>query len=136
MHREDLGESFPTSIFLQNLVSIQLKTSTETSNFDFRITQRFNFPVVFSPETAPRQRSLQVGTMHPALAGQPPSVPEAGVLDAFERARADRYPVLPHPSYSSRSLHVEAQPAAQLPPEAVAIAAYLTQGWKGSTVGT
>ena len=49
VHCVDLGESFPTSIFLQNLVSIQLKTSPETSKFDFRITQRFNFPMVFSP---------------------------------------------------------------------------------------
>ena len=30
VHCVDLGESFPTSIFLQNLVSIQLKTSPET----------------------------------------------------------------------------------------------------------
>ena len=45
----DIGESFPTSIFLQNLVSIHLKTSPETSKFDFRVTQRFNFPMVFSP---------------------------------------------------------------------------------------
>ena len=49
MHCVDLGESFPTSIYLQNLVSIQLKTSPETSKFEFRITQRFNFPMVFSP---------------------------------------------------------------------------------------
>ena len=47
VHCVDLGESFPTSIFLQNLVSIQLKTSPETSKFDFRITQRFSFPMVF-----------------------------------------------------------------------------------------
>ena len=49
VHCVDLGESFPTSIFLQNLVSIQLKTTPGTSKFDFRITQRFNFPMVFSP---------------------------------------------------------------------------------------
>ena len=63
VHCVDLGESFPTSIFLQNLVSIQLKTSPETSKFDFRITQRFNFPMVFSPRgrrgarTGPGQRA-------------------------------------------------------------------------------
>ena len=60
MHCVDLGESFPTillptSIFLQNLVSIQLPTSPETSTFDFRITQPFHFPMVFS---TPRLRSL------------------------------------------------------------------------------
>jgi len=52
VHCVDLGESFPTSIFLQKLVSIQLKTSPETSKFDFRITQRFDFPMVFSPAAA------------------------------------------------------------------------------------
>ena len=50
VHCVDLGESFPTSIYLQNLVSIQLKTSPKTSKCYFRITQRFNFPMVFSPE--------------------------------------------------------------------------------------
>ena len=49
VHCVDLGESLPTSIFLQNLVSIQLKTSPETSQFDFRITKRFDFPMVYSP---------------------------------------------------------------------------------------
>ena len=39
----EISESFPMSIFLQNLVSIQLKMSPGTSKFDFRITQRFNF---------------------------------------------------------------------------------------------
>ena len=33
----------------QNLVSIHLKTSPETSKFYFGITQRFNFAMVFSP---------------------------------------------------------------------------------------
>ena len=37
----------------KKLVSIQLKTSTETSKYDFRITQRFNFPMVVT--TSPRQ---------------------------------------------------------------------------------
>ena len=59
VHCVYLGESFPTSIFLQNLVSIQLKTSPETSEFDFRITQRFNFPMVFSPLKRTTLRELR-----------------------------------------------------------------------------
>ena len=62
VHCVDLGESFPTSIFLQNLVSIQLKTSPETSKIDFRITQRFNFPMVFSP--GGRASSAGLGDEH------------------------------------------------------------------------
>ena len=62
VHCVDLGESFPTSIFLQNLVSIQLKTSPETSKFDFRITQRFNFPMVFSPGSPQPQPCQAFGT--------------------------------------------------------------------------
>ena len=34
LHCVDLGESFPTNIFLQNLVPIQQKTSPKTSKFD------------------------------------------------------------------------------------------------------
>ena len=49
VHCVDVGETFPTCIFLQNLVSIQLKTSPETAKFVFTITQRFNFRMVFSP---------------------------------------------------------------------------------------
>ena len=69
VHCVDLGESFPTSIFLQNLVSIQLKTSPETSKFDFRITQRFNFPMVFSPTGAEPVGASGAGTRRRALRG-------------------------------------------------------------------
>ena len=65
VHCVDLGESFPTSIFLQNLVSIQLKTSPETSNFYFTITQHpdevFDAPLEPGGTVLRRQLSDEMG---------------------------------------------------------------------------
>ena len=71
VHCVDLGESFPTSIFLQNLVSIQLKTSPETSKFDFRITQRCD--PAGAPDAPGRPRPPRRGCLSPFRAVAAPA---------------------------------------------------------------